>query len=111
MGKGHVPDALFRHVRMYLMKGIWWPVFEKTQFIDEITFQQILDFSNLFRSHLTMTILIAGNMTAEVMIPFAQESNPQSPVSSSQLRNQRASSTRLNISSDWVQCHRSWCQG
>lgn len=54
---------------MYLTKGTWWPVFEKTQFVEEITFHQIADFSKLFRSHLTMTLLIAGNMTAEVMMP------------------------------------------
>lgn len=48
------------------MKGVWWPVFEKLQFLDDIYFKQISDFSILFRSQLTLTMLIAGNMTGEV---------------------------------------------
>lgn len=56
-----------RHVRQYLMKSTWWPVFEKMQFLDDITLKQMSDFSNLFRSHLTLNMLVAGNMTAKVI--------------------------------------------
>ena len=49
------------------MKSTWWPVFEKMQFLDDITFKQMSDFSNLFRSHLTLNMLVAGNMTAKVI--------------------------------------------
>ncbi|CAF1560745.1 unnamed protein product, partial [Adineta steineri] len=56
---------LIKQVRMYLMKGIWWPVFEKIQFLNEITQKQIIDFSILFRSNLTINMLVAGNMTAQ----------------------------------------------
>jgi len=52
------------------MKGIWWPVFEKMKFLDDITHKQIIDFSILFRSHLTLDMLVAGNMTAEVGFYF-----------------------------------------
>lgn len=58
---------VFRHVRFYLMKNIWWPVFEKIKFLDDITHKQISDFSILFRSHLTVNMLVAGNMTGEVI--------------------------------------------
>jgi secreted Zn-dependent insulinase-like peptidase len=67
--------VLFRHVRLYLMKGVWWPVFEKLQFVDDITHKQIIDFSSLFRSHLTLDMLVAGNMTAEVIQFFMLLSN------------------------------------
>jgi len=50
------------------MKGIWWPVFEKMKFLDDITHKQIIDFSILFRSHLTLDMFVAGNMTAEVIL-------------------------------------------
>lgn len=50
------------------MKGIWWPVFEKIKFLDDITYKQICDFSVLFRSHLVLDMLVAGNMTAEVIL-------------------------------------------
>ncbi|CAF2150902.1 unnamed protein product, partial [Rotaria magnacalcarata] len=56
---------LIKDIRLYLMKGIWWPVFEKLQFINSITHQQIVDFSILFRSHLTLNMLVSGNMTAK----------------------------------------------
>ena len=59
------------------MKGTWWPVFEKMQFLDDITYQQINDFSTLFRSHLTLNMLVAGNMTAKV-IAFSRCSRKQS---------------------------------
>jgi secreted Zn-dependent insulinase-like peptidase len=52
------------------MKGIWWPVFEKMKFLDDITHKQIIDFSILFRLHLTLDMLVAGNMTAEVIQHF-----------------------------------------
>ncbi|CAF3880768.1 unnamed protein product, partial [Rotaria sp. Silwood1] len=56
---------LIKHLRLYLMKGIWWPVFEKIQFLNNITHKQIIDFSILFRSNLTLNILVSGNMTAK----------------------------------------------
>ncbi|CAF1519576.1 unnamed protein product, partial [Rotaria sordida] len=56
---------LIKHVRLYLMKGIWWPVFEKIHFLNHITHKQIIDFSILFRSNLTLNILVSGNVTAK----------------------------------------------
>jgi secreted Zn-dependent insulinase-like peptidase len=49
------------------MKGIWWPVFEKMQFLDDVTHKQMNDFSTLFRSHMTLNMLVAGNMTSKVI--------------------------------------------
>ena len=59
-------ESLFRHVQWYLLKGTWWPVFEKIQFLGDITHKQIMDFSSLFRLNLTVNMLVAGNMTGEV---------------------------------------------
>ncbi|CAF1245642.1 unnamed protein product [Didymodactylos carnosus] len=47
------------------MKDIWWPVYEKIQFLDDITFKQIVEFSILFRTHLSLDMFVAGNMTGE----------------------------------------------
>lgn len=49
------------------MKGIWWPVFEKMKFLDDITHHQIKEFALLFRSYLTLNMLVAGNITGEVI--------------------------------------------
>ncbi|CAF1040042.1 unnamed protein product [Adineta ricciae] len=58
-------NKLIKHVRLYFLKGTWWPVFEKIQFLDDITHKQIMDFSSLFRLNLTVNMLVAGNMTGE----------------------------------------------